>query len=113
MTWPDAAVYCQLQDSFLAETLDEDQLDFLRGELEAWWISPNGNTIWWLGGTDAGREGDWYWIGSTESVGDFMWFHGEPNGGFRENYMSLMYFGQYSGNDAGENVGHFAICQSK
>ena len=42
----------------MAEILDEDQLEFLREELESWWISPHGNTIWWLGGTDANREGE-------------------------------------------------------
>ena len=49
----------------------EVQLDFVRSELLL--LQDNEVlTSWWTGATDIGREGNYYWAGSLDSVEDFM-----------------------------------------
>merc|ERR1711953_1424202 len=63
--WEEAANWCQHpdNDASLVEISSELQFDFVRGELI--FLQENGITNhWWTGGTDLGREGSWFWIGS-------------------------------------------------
>ena len=46
-----------------------------------------GSYSYWIGGTDQGREGDWYWANSLEPVKEFVWHTGEPNNGNAYNCM--------------------------
>ena len=41
----------------------------------------------WVGATDEGREGDWFWTGSLEPVSDFVWYPGQPEDLTYENCM--------------------------
>jgi len=45
---------------------------------------PLGTVRYWVGGTDEGSEGDWYWI-TGEPWGYENWGPGEPNGDATEN----------------------------
>ena len=68
---------------------------------------------WWTGGTDVGREGSWYWVGSLASVPAWAWNQedGEPNSGRYANCMTL-----YATWDGGYDVtcgsNNFPICQT-
>ena len=46
-----------------------------------------GGTWYWLGGTDFGREGTWYWDHTKKPIVYEDWHHGEPNGNRNENCL--------------------------
>jgi len=94
VTWEEANQICQEienQNAFLVEILTEEQMDFLAMELDA---IDEGTNNYWIGGTDKGREGQWFWISSLKAVGDFVWRSGEPSSGTKYNCASL-----HSGDD--------------
>jgi len=73
-TWEGAANSCQDSGALLLELWTELEVDFVRSWLKA--FSASGvNDDWWVGGTDQGREGHWYWAGSLAPVADFVWTH--------------------------------------
>merc|ERR1711971_601806 len=77
-----ASVFCQHPDNnaSLVEIWSELQFDFIRSELM--FLQDNGvDNDWWIGATDQGREGRWYWANSLATVGDFIWFPGTPDDG--------------------------------
>ncbi|XP_050714807.1 ladderlectin-like isoform X3 [Eriocheir sinensis] len=46
----------------------------------------------WLGGSDAAKEGSWVWLDGTEiPLGTPHWYpcNGQPNGGTQQNYLAL------------------------
>ncbi|KAK3096819.1 hypothetical protein FSP39_003612, partial [Pinctada imbricata] len=45
--------------------------------------------LWyWLGGTDFGKEGNWFWDHTGASISNFtFWKSGQPNGKHNENCM--------------------------
>ena len=65
VTWEEAGNLCQASDASLVEIGSELQLDFVRSELvflqDSGLVDLTGD--WWTGGTDQGRDGDWYWAG--------------------------------------------------
>ena len=84
VTWEDAANLCQHPDNnaSLVEIWSELQFDFIRSELM--FLQDNGvDNDWWIGATDQGREGRWYWAGSLATVGDFIWYPSTPDDGYR------------------------------
>ena len=84
VTWEDANRICQNvenQNAFLVEILTEEQMDFLVMVLD---VIDEGSNWYWIGGTDTGREGQWFWISSLKAVGDFVWASGYPRS--RTNY---------------------------
>ena len=60
-----------------------------------------GQKIWWVGATDLGEEGDWFWLRSKERVGEYIWFG--PNPGYKtaSNCLTLNYAAGYKGLDQG------------
>ena len=65
---------------------------------------------WWIGGSDEGSEGEWYWINSQQPVEDFVWRSDMPAGGTDNNYLCL-WFGGYLGLDcSNEQTGLSPIC---
>merc|ERR1711971_58000 len=78
--WEEATSYCQsdAMNASLVEIWTELQLDFVRSELM--FLAQNGiDNDWWIGATDQGREGQWYWANSLATVGDFIWNASPPN----------------------------------
>ena len=64
-----------------------------------------------LGGTDIGREGGWYWANSLLPVEDFMWHSGTPNCGTDCNCMIIANSYNYEGNDYNCQNKLYPICQ--
>ena len=114
VTWEEAANWCQHPDNnaSLLEIGSEMQLDFVRREL----ILLQDNRVdndWWIGGTDQGREGYWYWAGSLATVGDFVWHPGTPDSGTGGNCLYLNNGYAFLGNDFGCTSTSYFICQKK
>ena len=88
--WEEAASYCQSDEmnASLVEIWTELQLDFVRSELMS--LAENGiEDDWWIGATDQGREGQWFWANSLATVGDFIWYSSDPENGVNENCALL------------------------
>ena len=115
-TWEEAGNLCQANDASLVEIKSDLQMDFVRSELvflqDSGLVDLTGD--WWTGGTDQGRDGQWYWAASLQPVGDFIWFSTEPNGGTGENCLLLPNGYGFLGNDF-PCTGHkrYFICQIK
>jgi hypothetical protein len=59
---------------------------------------PIGSVRYYIGGTDEGSEGQWYWI-TGEPWGFASWGPGEPNGGTNENCIEYQPVGVAQWND--------------
>merc|ERR1739845_214047 len=73
----------------------------------------NGEKNWWTGGTDLGLEGEWYWIRSRETVGDYVWYSSEPDQLETYNCLLLQYGYGYLGFDQPCTSAYYPICQIK
>lgn len=122
MSWQDAVVHCNLRrvTATLAEIRSQQIQDFLANQAIAIGGSngsffgaklvgpPNGTTLlladnWWIGAQDINTEGQFFWIGSGDSVANFTsWAPGEPNNGApagNEDCVHLFGYYQYDWND--------------
>ena len=72
-----------------------------------------GARLYWGGGTDWNREGQWYWAHSLIPVEDFVWaIKGQPNEGIRANNFAFWPTDGYYGADESNNSrDHYIICQ--
>ena len=111
-TWPDANTYCQEQENAtLVEILTEEQLELIQMELYVL-ENESGAHQWWIGGTDMGNEGDWFWIKSKEPVAEFIWHQGQPAQGFKGDCAALWSGGyNYEGDDNSCTRLLYPICQ--
>ena len=68
---------------------------------------------WWLGATDVGREGEWYWPHALARMEWADWKQGEPNnwGSLGENYAELWPASGYKWNDYTHDRLCYSICQ--
>ncbi|CAH1800423.1 unnamed protein product [Owenia fusiformis] len=64
MNWTAARENCQAMGSDLAVLDSMDELNTLRR------VFPNGTRSYWLGATDAVKEGSWRWIGINTTISD-------------------------------------------
>merc|ERR1719187_1730573 len=66
-SWADADNYCQENSSALIEVYSQTHMDFIRSEL---FVLENfvGEHVWWTGGSDVGREGQWYWTHTLTDI---------------------------------------------
>merc|ERR1712150_17010 len=109
-----ASAFCQHPDNnaSLVEIWSELQFDFIRSELM--FLQDNGvGNDWWIGATDQGREGRWYWAGSLATVGDFIWYAGQPNSGTGDNCAVLQNAYEFLGDDYACSIERNFICQKK
>ena len=107
----EANEFCGLNTSaHLVEILTSEQMDFLIMELQFLEVY-TGPRDYWGGGTDFGREGQWYWMNSLSPVDDFVWGSTEPNGNVTENYHEFRYTRDYMLEDINQNNTNFPICQ--
>merc|ERR1712130_467193 len=115
-TWEEANSYCQTEENAnLLEIWTSLQSDFIISELILL-EDHEDQRAWWTGGTDIGREGEWFWVSSGASVGDFVWSSNmnEPDGSTQLNCLYLNY-GQweYKGSDNPCTSNYYPICQKK
>lgn len=85
-TWTEASTCAVSQGGYLAEINDEAEQDAIFDELvnnagivEADTQNQFGTASVWLGGHDAGEEGEWIWDGANSGTGPQFW-NGGPNG---------------------------------
>ena len=114
VTWEEAKAICK-EDSnaTLVDIQSEMQLDFLGMELDVIANTEGTSHYWWTAGTDAGREGQWYWATTLTEVGDFVWAPYEPNQ--TGNCLYLVSNWGYKGGDRSCETtrGIYPICQLK
>ena len=114
MTWYNANTYCQFaEDAALVEIHTPEQQEYLSMELNTIeeYIGP---ADYWTGGTDIGREGQWFWISSLTEVEEFVWnISSEPNQGYAANCLQLWNHVDYKGGDnsCADEEKYFPICQ--
>ncbi len=85
-TWTEASTCAVSRDGYLAEINDEAEQNAIFDELvnnadidEANTQNQFGTASVWLGGHDAGVEGEWIWDGANDGTGPQFW-NGGPNG---------------------------------
>lgn len=85
-TWTAASSCAVSRSGYLAEINDEAEQDAIFAELtdNAGIVTDNtqnqfGTASVWIGGSDAGTEGDWIWDGNNDGMGEQFW-SGGPNG---------------------------------
>jgi len=83
-TWTQAKADAEARGGYLASITSQAELDKINT------LVPGFDQNTWLGGTDAGSEGQWRWV-SGESWGFTNWGPGQPNnggaGGSQQNYL--------------------------
>merc|ERR1719186_196062 len=111
MTLEEASQYCQgVENASLIEIHTQEQLDFFK--MERFVIEGSGaRKSWWLGGTDRGREGRWFWMNSLLAVEDFVWWQTQPSGGLKENCMYTTVDAGISFWDTDCTEMHYPVCQ--
>ena len=108
-----AAMVCQDLGGHLVEIHSLPQLEFLRSELKSL-EADIGPHDWWTGGSDAGREGQWYWQTSLTPVDSFVWYwpEGHPMDITSLNYLTLFSSMDYMGVEYPFDLAApYAICQ--
>ena len=64
----------------------------------------------WVGGTDRGHEGTWYWESSREPVEDFVWDENHPAIDIKYNCMAW-YYSVESVRDYPCDSTYYPLCQ--
>merc|ERR1719500_89196 len=109
-TWEAANNYCQSEAASLLEIHTEEQFQFLQMQLNVL-EDHEGAKVWWTGGTDIGREGQWFWISSLTPVEDLMWHSGYPSTSTGSNCMALHPTFEYEAFNDGCGATYLPICQ--
>merc|ERR1712215_4469 len=78
LSWVEAGVACESQDSFLAEPVTAEQLEFVTSMayIEEGFTGVQG---WWVGLTDLGHEGQWTWQHSQRPASIDAWASSCPD----------------------------------
>jgi len=77
LTWVEAQLTCELVGGYLAEPITSSQSMFL-SELALLEGSFTEIGYWYIGLTDLGREGDWFWIHNDKALTDSLWAPNHP-----------------------------------
>ncbi|CAL1584535.1 unnamed protein product [Knipowitschia caucasica] len=75
LTWGDAEVYCQSQNSNLVSIRDDEENDFVKTLIQNF---DHTQGMTWIGLSDNHKEGAWMWSDGYPVTFN-MWFKGEPN----------------------------------
>ena len=107
---PDQALrFCEERGAHLVETINQEQLDFVRMQLQVIEEQQGTAINWWGGAVDENRNGNWMWPNSKVSLGDFIWGGGDPDGG--QFYFCYYARWDYKGADYPFNYDLGLICQ--
>ncbi|XP_052778675.1 galactose-specific lectin nattectin-like [Mya arenaria] len=78
--WAEAMVYCTAYGGQLAFIQSPEEQVFIQNEMKLFLGSQTDSAhYYWLGGTDAVSEGEWYWANIVEKIMYTNWKQGEPN----------------------------------
>lgn len=93
ISWASAVTAAIAAGGHLATIGSEDENDLI--------FSLVGDKVAWLGGSDAGHEGQWQWV-TGEGFDYTHWAGGEPNNLLNEDYLAT--WGNHSWNDLADNA---------
>ncbi|XP_069122332.1 macrophage mannose receptor 1-like [Argopecten irradians] len=84
--WTDAYLHCNILHGYLADILNDDESNFIKGHLK----SNNETGCFYISATDIELEGHWIWANSDDPVQYTDWAPTEPqNFGSGENCVCL------------------------
>merc|ERR1712243_240437 len=100
--------FCQDQEpgGALLQLQTAQQLAFLKVYMQGL-----EDKYWWLGATDLGREGQWFWISNLNAVEDIVWTAGTPTTSTDLNCLALNPSFQYAGFDFHCGAKFYPLCQ--
>jgi len=78
LSWIEAQEECEEIDGYLVEVLSEKEQEFLKTELN-YLQTFLGSHNYWIGATDLGKEGEWFWMTSRKPVTYTSWAGNSPN----------------------------------
>ena len=81
VSWQKAEEFCQQKGGHLASIASKEEQEEL--------VNLVGDRFFWLGGSDAQREGQWTWNDGTPWKMDY-WNQSEPNGRGGENCLAIL-----------------------
>ena len=123
MAWNEAEDFCKLfNNSHLVEIFNAEQQAFMVMKLYEFEELTGQKNTWWIGLTDEGSEGIWYWAHSHKEVEYTSWNEGQPddigqcNCKLNANY-GIIHFGfayNWDSNCIGDNLEicpRYPICQ--
>ena len=107
VAWNEAQDFCSYlnSDSHLVEIFSEDQQHFLMVMALEFEVLGNEKRNWWIGLTDEGSEGTWYWSKSNQVANFTSWGTGQPTNigcggnGLPANYGVLAHWVSYNWSD--------------
>lgn len=96
-----AAIYTQEENEHIQWTLQNTPE-----------LTYNGDDLWWIGGTDQGSEGKFYWLSNGHQIGFTDFATGQPdNANGTENCLELMGPVGHKWNDRNCDIERFFICK--
>lgn len=102
VTWDEAKNKCKEEQGYLAEITDKRSLQYVKD------VYYPGDHLW-LGGTDKGSEGIWYWEHSKANMTVFDWKPGQPDNW--RNGEHCMHTTSLGFNDVSCNGHLYFLCQ--
>ena len=114
-TWDSANNWCRGFGGALVEIGNEEQLEFLRLQLQLFEEEVGEERYWWTSGTDAEVDGVWLWASSLSPVEEFIWGDDFPTDWLEDfNCLELCpYCNEYKGANFDCNTSRHPICQIK
>lgn len=103
-TWKDAKARCEEMGGHLAYIESKEEQDYIAAQ-----VSKTRDGVW-LGATDEAKEGDWRWL-NGQPLTFKAWGQLQPNGGVRENYLSIAPAGFWADTDDSENMSAGFMCE--
>ena len=122
MAWNEAEDFCKsFNNSHLVEIFNSEQQEFMVMKLYEFVELTGQENTWWIGLTDEGSEGIWYWAHSHKEAEYTSWNKGEPNDAgctctMNANYGIIAFGYTYNWdsnciNGNPEICPHYPICQ--
>ena len=114
-TWSLANNWCRGFGGALVEIENEEQLEFLRLQLQLIEEEVGEERYWWTSGTDAEADGEWLWASSLSPVEEFVWGDEFPTDWLEDfNCLELCpYCNEYKGANFDCDTSRHPICQIK
>jgi len=109
-TWHAAQQYCMGKKGHLAIIEDWAENNFLKKQIEG---MGRGAQAWWIGGTDAGHEGNWKWM-TPDGEKDMVyhdWDTRQPDNWGKKEHFLEMWKNDHRWNDRPNTTKDMFICE--